>query len=371
MTAKFLRTAEFFNTPFLFLTQSDAEGFLAPSTVRNDLYIGAQICFDYDIAGLFSIQVKDADDDGLYSKADFRAGIASFLEDKRSSDFVVLNYFTALPDQLNIINRANDPFEKHESLTFIGAPIGTPIGSETSSGSLVFLARKTLAVYGNHPAHGTRIMVSSTKAKRTIILEDGSSTQVTLDGSFIAAALASLHASFSSPIQTVLLQTITSFDWMQTYTEEENAILGGNSLIYFKDESNGIYRIMEDVTVDPFSSDTQNLNQMAQKQFVTRSVRKHINNTIIGLVFPNAAAGVDAIQSQLIFKLTELVSRRFIGDYQDADGNVRQITAADTLVFRDPADPTRFNIGYNFFLATVAKRVFGLFTVNLPGGFPT
>jgi hypothetical protein len=39
-------------------------------------------------------------------------------------------------------------------------------------------------------------------------------------------------------------------------------------------------------------------------------------------------------------------------------------------VFRDKADPTLFHIGYNYFLATTAKKVFGLYTVNLAGGFP-
>jgi len=60
-----------------------------------------------------------------------------------------------------------------------------------------------------------------------------------------------------------------------------------------------------------------------------------------------------------------------IGDYQDDAGKVRSIDPdKDALVFRDPADPSLFHIGYNYFLATTAKRVYGLYTVNLAEGFP-
>jgi hypothetical protein len=371
MTAKYLRPNAFYNVPFLFLSKTDQQAFLAPSTVRNDLYIGASICWDYNIPGLFVIQVKDADDDGVYSKEDFKLGITAFLQDRRATDLVVLNFFNSVPDQLQVMNTANDPFQLHESMSWFGAPIGTPIGSEIESGSLVFLARKAFAVYGQSPAHGTRVLVGSTRASRTITLEDKSSTSVTLDGSFIAAALASVNSSFADPKETVLFKQITSFDSMQTYTNPENAMLGGNNIIFFSDESNGIYRIKEDITTDPFSPDTLNINQMVQKQFVTRDIRRVINNALISMVFPSADAGVLTLQAILSSRLSTLVGNSLIGQYQSASGTTRDLSAAsDCVVFRDQADPTLFHIGYNYFLATTAKRVFGLYTVNLAGGFP-
>jgi len=371
LSAKYLRPDEFYNRPFLFLSQTDTQAFLAPSTVRNDLYIGSQIVWDYAVPGLFIIQVKDADDDGIYSREDFKAGINAFLQDRRATDLVVLNFFSALPDQLQIINIANDPFELHESMTWVGAPIGSTIGSEIEIGSLVFLSRKTLAVYGQSPAHGTRVLLGPARATKTITLEDNSSTSVTLDGSFVAAALAALNSSFTDPKETLLFKAITSFDTMQTYTDPENQILGGNNIIFFADEGEGVYRIKEDITTDPFSPDTLNINQMVQKQFVTRDIRRTINNSLISLVFPSAETGVVTLQSILTSRLSTLVGSSLIGNYQDASGGVRDIEAdTDALVFRDSADPTLFHIGYNYFLATTAKRVFGLYTVNLASGFP-
>jgi len=371
MSAKYLRPNAFYNRPFLFLSKSDLESFLAPSTVRNDLYIGSQVCWDYNIPALFVIQVKDADDDGMYSREDFKVAIEAFRQDRRATDLVVLNYFNALPDQLQIVNMCNDPFELHECMTYIGTPIGTTIGSEVEVGSLIFLSRKTLAVYGQSPAHGTRVLVSATRATRTIQLEDKTSTSVTLDGSFVAAALAALNSSFVDPKETLLFKQVTSFDTVQTYTNPENMMLGGNNIIFFGDEGNGIYRIKEDVTTDPFSPDTLNINQMVQKQFVTRDIRRVINGSLISMVFPSAETGVITLQSILSSRLSTLVGNNLIGKYQDASGAIRDLDpAADALVFRDPADPTLFHIGYNYFLATTAKRVFGLYTVNLAGGFP-
>ena len=371
MTAKYLRPAAFYNRPFLFLSKTDLESFLSPSTVRNDLYIGSQICWDYNIPGLFVIQVKDADDDGLFSREDFKVAVEAFKQDRRATDLVVLNFFNALPDQLQIVNICNDPFELHESMTCVGAPIGTPIGSEVEVGSLVFLSRKSLAVYGQSPAHGTRVLVGSTRATRTITLEDKSSTSVTLDGSFVAAAMAALNSAFTDPKETVLFKQVTSFDTMQTYTNPENMILGGNNVIFFGDEGSGIYRVKEDITTDPFSPDTLNINQMVQKQFVTRDVRRTINGSLISMVFPSADTGVITLQSILVSRLGTLVGNNLIGKYQDASGAVRDIDpATDAIVFRDQADPTLFHIGYNYFLATTAKRVYGLYTVNLAGGFP-
>jgi len=371
LSAKYLRPDSFYNKPILFLTAGDAEKFLAPSTVRNDLFIGAQIVFEQAVPGLFIIQVKDTDQDGVYSRTDYKTAVQAFMQDRRATDLVVLNYFQALPDQLNVINRANDPFEQHESIAYVGAPIDTPIGSELEPNSLVFLAKKPLAVYGNSPAHGTRVLVGHTRATRSLQLEDGSSTEVTLDGSFIAAAVASLVSSFASPTETILQKTITSFNNIETHTDQENLILGGAGVVFFRDEGSGIYRIREDITVDNFSADTKNLNHMTQKQFVTRDIRRTMNEAVISLVFPSAQAGIATIQSVLVSRLMSLETRGLIGRYQDADGNVRAIDpGTDAIVFRDPADPTLYHIAYNYFLATVAKRIFGLYTVNLPGGFP-
>ena len=371
LTGQYLRPAEMYETPFLFLSVGDARKFLAPSNTRNDLYIGAEIAFDYAIPGLYVIQVRNAADDGIYTKTDYKRAINAFLDQKLASDLVVLNSFQNIGDQLNVVNQANDPFAKHECITYFGAPIGTPIGSEQESNSLVFYSRRTFAVYGQSPAHGSRLLIAATEAKRTITLEDKTSTQIVLDGSFVACAVAALVASFADPKETILFKQLVGFDSIQTYTPQENLILGANNIVFFEDVGEGVVEIKEDITTDPFSADTLNLNQMTQKQYVTRDIRNTLTQAIIGQVFPSAGAGVALIEDILQTRLRNLVSRGFMGQYQDAAGLTRSISGVDIYVVRDVSDPTLFHIGYNYFLATVAKRIFGLFTVSLPGGFPS
>jgi hypothetical protein len=370
LSGQYLRPLEMYETPFLFLTLGDAQKFLGPNSTRNDSYMGSEIAFDYGIQGLYVIQVRNAADDGVYTRDDYKRAINAFLDQPLATDFVVLNSWQNIGDQLNVVNQANDPFERHECITYFGAPIGTPIGSERDANSLVFYSRRTFAVHGDSFAHGTRVLVGSTKAKRTFTIGN-SSVQVTLDGSFVACALAALVASFNDPKRTVLFEEIIGFDEIETYRPEQNAILGANNIIFFNDVGEGVAQIMEDITTDDYAPDTLNLNQMTQKQYVTRDVRRTLTNTIIGQVFPSAQAGVALIEDTLQTRLTTLVSRSIMGQYQDADGNERSITAKDIYVVRDKSDPTLFRIGYNYFLATVAKRIFGLFTVSLPGGFPS
>lgn len=371
MSAAYLRPPEMYETPFLFLSLGDAQKFLGPNSTRNDAYMGATIAFDYAIPGLYVIQVRNAADDGIYSKNDYQRAINAFLDQPQATDLVVLNSFQNVGDVLNVLNQANDPFSQHESIGYFGAPIGTPVGSEDDPNSLVFYSTRTFAVYGQSPAHGTRVLVAPTQATRTFSQSDGTSVQVTLDGSFVACAMAALVASFTDPKATVLFEDIIGFDSIQTYSSSDNAMLGGNHIIFLSDVGAGVYQVMEDITTDPFSPDTLNLNQMTQKQYVTKDIRTTLTNAIIGQVFPSAAAGVALIEDILQSRLTTLVSRSIMGQYQDATGNARSITPADIYVVRDTADPTLFHIGYNYFLATVAKRIFGLFTVSLPGGFPS
>jgi hypothetical protein len=371
LSGAYLRPAEMYETPFLFLGLGDVQKFLAPISSRNDLYLGATIAFDYAIPGLYVIQVRNAADDGNYSKSDYQRAINAFLDQPSATDLVVLNSFQNVGDQLNVVNQANNPFARHECITYFGAPIGTPIGSETEANSLVFYSQRTFAVYGQSAAHGSRVLVSATQAQRTFTFSDGSAQQMTLDGSFVACAVAALVASFPDPKATVLFENIIGFDSIETYTPQENLILGANHIIFFNNVGSGVYQIMEDVTTDAFSSDTLNLNQMTQKQFVTKDIRTTLTKAIIGQVFPSAGAGVALIEDILQTRLRTLVSSGFMGEYQDETGNTRSISAKDIFVVRDTADPTLFHIGYNYFLATVAKRIFGLFTVSLPGGFPS
>ena len=104
---------------------------------------------------------------------------------------------------------------------------------------------------------------------------------------------------------------------------------------------------------------------MTQKQFVTKVVRREMENSVIALVVPSAEAGIGIIKATLSGILLGLLGRGIIGQYEDANGNVRKFDpSSDVLVSRDTADPTLYHMNYAYFLRLPIKRIFGLYVVN-------
>jgi hypothetical protein len=364
-TGNFLRGDELYNNPILVLDRDDGRTLLGPSTVDNHLHIANELAFDNNVFGVYYVQVADADEDGVFQQTDFKTALLATEEVDGITDRIVLARQDAWGDQLAVNERANDPFEKRESLDWFGAPIGTPIGDRQTPDTLRFISDKTLRVFGQSPSHGTRILVAPTTATVNVVLQSGDTVTVTLDGSFIAGALASLTASFADPANTVLKKNLAGFQSVQTYTEKENVLLGDGAMDYFTDLGNGVIRIEEDTTVDTFSIDFYLISAMTQKQFVTKVVRREMENSVIALVVPSAEAGVGIIKATLSGILLGLLGRGIIGQYEDDNGNVRKYDpSSDIVVFRDSADPTLYHMFYAYFLRMPIKRVFGLFTVN-------
>ena len=364
-TGNFLRGDELYNNPILVLDRDDGRKLLGPSTVDNHLHIVNELAFDNNVFGAYYVQVADADEDGVFQQTDFKTALIATEEVDGITDRIVLARQDAWGDQLAVNERANDPFEKRESLDWFGAPIGTPIGDRQTPDTLRFISDRTLRVFGQSPAHGTRILVGPTTATVNVVLQSGDTVAVTVDGSFVAAALASFTASFSDPASTVLKKNLSGFQSVQTYTEKENVLLGDGAIGYFTDLGNGVIRIEEDTTVDTFSIDFYLISAMTQKQFVTKVVRREMENAVISLVVPSAEAGVGIIKATLSGILLGLLGRGIIGQYEDDSGNVRKYDpSADIVVFRDSADPTLYHMFYAYFLRLPIKRIFGLFSVN-------
>jgi hypothetical protein len=368
LTAKFIRPDESYNTPILILERQDGRTALAPASLDNHLYIMNEIAWDNGVPGLYFIQVQDPDEDGVYTDADFNEAIIASEAPRRITDIIVLSQFTSLGAALNSVNRMNDPFERRERLCWVGMPIGTPIGDADTPDTIVYTARNTLQVYGNNPAHGTRIIVGSTQATRDIRLDDGTTVTATVDGSFVAGALASLVASFQDPGETVLRKTLGGFNTLETYGDIEdprNLTLGAAQVVFMTDQGGSVFRIEEDETVDTFADDFKAINAMTQKQFVTKNIRTQVDQSLVGIVVPSAQAGVGLVKGFVVGAVNGLVTRGVVGRFQDDNGNERSIDPdADVVVFRDETDVTLYHFFYAYWLKTVVKRLFGLFSVN-------
>lgn len=366
ITAQYIRPASMYNVPRVFYSRAEARAFLEPVTLDNDLAIANEVAFDQSPSpkAVAFIQVRDADEDGVFSPTDIDNALSAALGVSFISDVTPIN----LPNYIDKFQAYNinacDPFARKEHLMYFGLPIGTNVGSELEEGSIVFTAKRTLQVYGKSPAHGTRVLVGSTMARKSITLSDGSVVTAVLDGSFIAAAISARIAGMTSNASTILRTNIYGFSYIETFNETVNNILGAASVIYFMPNGTNTYQIMEDVTVDTQASHYNLLIAMKTKHDSVRIMRREMDRRLVGFVADTKAAGVGFVQSNCLSIMLGQVGSGVIAPYQDASGNLRQPSDADLLVKQDESDPTLFHFLYDIFTFTEVKRLYGVYTVN-------
>ena len=366
VTANYLRPEAYYNNPQVFYNRGDALAFIAPVTSENDLAIGVNVAYDQEVApkAIALIQVRDADEDGVFSPADIDTALAHAAGVTYITELVPLRLSNYLDKFLAFNVQRNDPFANSEHLFGYGAPIGTPVGSELDEGSLIYTARRTLQVYGTSPAHGRRFMVASTKARKKTTLTDGTVINPWLDGSFLALAVAAKISGQSNNDTTILNTSILGFNEVEVFNDTANRLLGAASIIYLENAGSNVYKIKEDVTVDDTRSDFHEILATRTKIDVTRTVRRECDKQLIGFVPPTKAAGVGTIKAKIIGILNGLVANGTCAPYQDSDGNARRIQPTDVTVIRDENDPSLYHFTYWYFTKTAVKRMLGLYSVN-------
>ncbi len=362
VTAAFLRPDTAYNAPFLALRLEDGKNFAAPSTNQNDLHIGNEIAWANGAQAVYLVQPKNLDGSGNYTVVDFQLASRSLRSFDRITDVCLLNFNDGLADVLSENLIACDPFEKRAHLVWVGLPIGTPLGDDNTEGSQVYTAKRTLQVRGDSAAKGTRIQVGNTRATKTILLDSGVTTTVTLDGSFLALAMASRVASFADPATDVLRTQVAGFDTIDIMRDEENKILGAAQINYIKG-SPGAYFWGEDVTVDT-TKNFDRIQLMTQRQFVTKVVVREMDS-LIGITPVSTEGGRNLVRGRLASILRGLLGRGLIGQYLDENQNERQFDPeADIVVYADKNDPSLYYFNFAWFSRNVIKRLFGLYQLN-------
>jgi len=370
ITANTIRPAELFNTPIRALSYEEASRLLGPSATTNDLLIMAQLALeDNDAPGAFFCQAADSDGDGVITNVDVNTAIEATEDERSLTDVVVLGTFGSLSAALANNEKMNDPFERGERALWVGCPVGTAIGDQNTAGTLIFLATRTLQVFGENPAHGKRVLIGNHTATKTIVLTDGTQVVRTMDGSFVAGAFAARNASFSDPGETLLRKNLFGFDSMNVYSEPDQLLLIGAGIIYCSnvgDATAPVFRIEESTTVDRSSDDNNEISvAINQKEYTTRVIREQMDNSLISIVPPSEQAGVAIIQTFLVDILTNLVAQGIIGPYTDDSGNARPIDPdEDVRVFRARDSRTAYNFQYWWNARYPIKRLFGLYSVD-------
>lgn len=373
VSANILRPAAAYNTPIFFSNYEDqAALYLGPSATDNDLMIAAQITLqDNGAPGIYTIQVSDSDGDGVYTTADYDNALNKVLSVSKNTDLIVLGKADTLAKQMIVNEDGNNPFSDHVNLAlWVGMPTGSIIGDVDTPGSIVYTAKRTLQTPLTSQARGTRALVAHSEAVKTITLSDGTQVDVTLDGSFVAAGIAGLNASFTDPNTLLLDQVLGGFKSINTFNEDERLTLIDASAIHvYNDGSEDapVYKITEGVTVDKSSDDLHEINVAFNvRTFTTADMREHLRQTTIGILPDSAEDGVNFWRTQIVLRLNYWFTQRIIGSYEDENGNPRELDPnLDVQVFRSKTSKTQYAFKYAWFGRYGSTRGFGLYAVDV------
>lgn len=343
-----------YNSGQLFRSYDEALAFLAPMTPTNDAAIAAQIAWEQNettLPGLVVFLVKDSDSDGIVTTADYDEAIRVSQRFLGTMDAVVVNQFAVRDTFTNSVINMNDPTVGRHRIGYHGFPSNYPLGDEFTPGSRVFSARTEFQVFVDTPARGTIAGIGNASAKKTILVDslgDGNidqiPTQVVLDGSFLAVALAASVASSPEPWQMVLNRAVVGFDEIEFLNEDQMILLQDAGLICIKvsAEGSGEGTYIGTSTTDETEPSTEQLSGTVQRQYVFSRLKAKIDSSTIGYVADSPEDAEDQMTADGITELGSMVSEGKIGKYIDkSSGQIRPISSTDFIATRHPDDPVR------------------------------
>jgi hypothetical protein len=361
VTGTRLRSDAEYDMALLWRSMDTARDGLQPAGVDNDILIAAEIGNDSgNMTEFYTLQVKDLDDDGVYQLSDYKRAIQATELQPNITDVCVLNKFGAVATAIQSVENSNDMFNYPSSvrMLWVGMPVNSPVGDESTEDSLIYTSKRTLQVSGNSPSHGCHVLIGNTEAKREIALDDGSTKTITVDGSFIAAGAMAKQDGFTDPADTLLYKTLGGvFTYMNEYTDAEQLALGGSNITFLNKTGENIYRFEEDITTDPAAIDYLQINAMKQKHYVVKTVTRQAGERLTGFVPPDPFAAITTIQSFIAELLGNLVGAGFIAAY----GSEQNPPTRRPI---NPSSETDFYYVFFFNLRYPIKRTTGLFGVD-------
>jgi hypothetical protein len=374
---EYAKDASQYNQVGLVFNESDFYSAVGPASPDNLLALAGQVAFQNSLPFLFFVQIADPDGDGIYTDADYLAGLTATEGKSEITDIVMTSMTSTLRSSLrDSIARMSTSTEKKYRMGWFWMPMNTPSGDTSTPETLVYESRVSMQVTSDSPALGRYILLGNTWATRNFIMGDGTSQTLTTPAWALAAGIAALQDSFQSPSDTLLRQEVPGFTAIDTYTDSEMRYRAGNGL-FMLEQLGSLIRVYDTTTTSFLSDDSNEPSAMVQKDAVTKAVTQQLDAAIIGMVPQNTADAVSAIRTQLALVLNALVSDGTIASYEDNLGNPRSLNPfQDIWVDRVTGSRTGFQFKYFFFLRYPVKRLYGTYYVDQnvlfsSGGTPT
>lgn len=371
-TYEYTRLTSQYNLAKQYFTPDSLYGDLGFPTSTNQLAIAGGVAFDNGAPSVICTQVNDATFNGAPVQSEIQAALVSLENVSAASDVVVLS--TALPTQVDLMNHVvnmSSPTIKNFRRGWFSMPRNTAIGDRDTADSFIYRAVRTLQVPSDSPGRGRLILVAPTNVARTVTREDGSSSDVSLDGTYLAVAIAARMTAFTSPADTLLRKNVSGFvaATFPTYLKTERALLASNGVTVVTLDAGRL------VLLDPMTTEAgggrliqfQEISASTQKDAVTTAMTQAVDSNLVGVVPSDLGSFVVTIKGMIGGVLRSMISTGAIGPFKTADGLTRDVDfSADIQVFQDATDPTKYMFRYFYNLRYPAKRFFGTYTVDNP-----
>ena len=247
------------------------------------------------------------------------------------------------------INDRNLPANKRERMYYTGASALYPLGDTTVDNSVCGIAYSIL--------NENVVFVNATRAQYTY--KDPTTnldTQTTVDGAFIAAAIAAYRDSFSYPAQTTLGNTISGLtlfaEDFDDYYQDDALITAGNASCFIvKLGPQNSMVVVDDITTNNASVERNCINIITAKQFITRDVRVQLDRYFVGNLIIDKVAYTSLVTSFLAKLLNEYKNMNIIEN------------VGTVVVSIDPIIGTQVNVFYSYFCIYIAKEFNCTYTI--------
>jgi len=235
-------------------------------------------------------------------------------------------------------------------VTYMGADVGTAVGTEADSGSL-----RGKAVSFQHERVN---FVNATRAKYYYNdLDTNEEMTAVVDGSFIASAVAAYRDSFIAPTTTLLNKVIPGIelydeDYDDYYSEYQLQLCGSSSL-YLLAPSGGLTKVIDDLTTDNSTVERNNTNIITAKDYIAKDVAAQMDRTFKGSLIKNRPNYTGVVQNYL-----EILFKTYL-----ANNIIEEI---DTLKVTLPTDRRdTVNIFYSYYSVYVHKYTEGTYSLSV------
>lgn len=369
VTYTYTRPDAEYNVPKRFYSPDDFYADIGNPAPDNKLSVAGQIAFKNGAPSVFAIQVNDVSMPGSASQLQLEAGLASAgIAD--ITEVVVLDSRPAIfSDLMTHITEQCGPTVQHPRRAWMGLS-SNAVGDVDTASSYVYVATHVLQVPGDSPARGRLFLVAPGSGMTVpVTLDDGSEQDVSVDGPFVAVAVAARYTARTSVAQAMVGSPITGFntDTFPAFKPPERRLMASNGVLVIQNDAGNL------IMIDPLSTESGGLPQFeepsasSQKDNITLAVNKAINGNLRGVVPTDLSDFIISIKMIIGSVLEGSIVQGAIGPFRDDQGRTRALNyGTDIQVFQLKNDPRRFTFKYWYMLRYPAKVFEGSYSVDSP-----